>query len=173
MKKNKYSLSMRIIHWLMAVFIIGMLCSGFYMKNLPMSNEIKFTIYPIHKACGITILGLVVIRILFRIFTYIPPFPVNFSQFTIFISKIIHFGLYFLMLLIPLSGYVMSSASGREIKYFFYIPLLISKSEKLANVANELHSILAYFMVSFITLHIVGVLKHLLIDKQNILKRII
>ncbi|MCM1001964.1 cytochrome b [Wolbachia pipientis] len=173
MEDNKYSLGLRIIHWLMAVFIIGMLCSGFYMKSLPVSNEFKFSMYTIHKACGVTVFGLVVIRILFRAFTCIPPLPASFSRFEINISKTVHFGLYALMILVPLSGYVMSSASGRGIKYFFHIPLLISKNKELASAANGLHSILAYFIVFFIVLHILAALKHTLIDKQNIFKRII
>ncbi|MGL9762995.1 MAG: cytochrome b [Wolbachia sp.] len=173
MEDNKYSLGLRIIHWLMAVFIIGMLCSGFYMKSLPVSNEIKFSIYAIHKACGVTVFGLVVIRILFRAFTYVPPLPVNFSRLIINASKAVHFGLYSLMILMPLSGYVMSSASGKGIKYFFHIPLLISKNKELASATNGLHSILAYFIIFFIVLHILSALKHTLIDKQNIFKRII
>lgn len=173
MKDNKYSLGLRIIHWLMSVFIIGMLCSGLYMKSLPISSEIKFSIYAIHKACGITVLGLIIVRIFFRVFTYVPPLPANFSRFVINASKTIHFGLYALMMLMPLSGYVMSSASSKEIKYFFHIHLLINENKELASVANQLHSILAYFMILFIALHIIGALKHTFIDKQNIFKRMI
>ncbi|QOD38580.1 cytochrome b [Candidatus Wolbachia massiliensis] len=173
MEDGKYNLGLRIIHWLMAVFIIGMLCSGLYMKSLPVSNEMKFSIYAIHKACGITILGLIIVRIFFRAFTCVPPLPASFSRFVINASKAVHFSLYSLMVLMPLSGYVMSSASGKKIKYFFHIPLLINQNKDLANAANWVHSILAYFMIFFITLHILGALKHVFIDKQNIFKRMI
>ncbi|OWZ25265.1 cytochrome b [Wolbachia endosymbiont of Wuchereria bancrofti] len=173
MGNSKYNLGLRIIHWLMAVFIVGMLCSGFYMKSLPVSNEIKFSIYTIHKACGVNVLGLIILRIFFRVFTCDPTFPASFSQFVINVSKTVHFILYSLMILMPLSGYVMSSASSIKIKYLFHVPLLINKDKDLANAANLLHSILAYFMVFFIILHILGALKHIFIDKQNILKRII
>ncbi|MDN5247697.1 MAG: cytochrome b [Wolbachia endosymbiont of Tyrophagus putrescentiae] len=173
MIENKYNLGLRVIHWLMAILIIGMICAGFYMKSLPVTNEMKFNIYAIHKACGITILGLVIVRILFRMLTHVPPLTINISRLTVCLSKTVHLGLYATMLLMPLSGYVMSSASGREIKYFFHIPLLISKNEKLASTANQLHSMLAYFTVLLITLHIVGALKHILVDKYNILKRMV
>ncbi|WP_168464287.1 cytochrome b [Wolbachia endosymbiont of Ctenocephalides felis wCfeT] len=172
MESDKYSLALRIMHWLMAVFIISMLCSGLYMKSLPVSNEIKFSIYAIHKASGVTVFGLVIIRIFLRIFTYVPAYPANFSRLIINASKTVHFGLYSLMILMPLSGYVMSSASGINIKYFFHIPLLISKNKDLASIANGLHSVLAYFMIFFITLHILAALKHTFMDKQNIFKRI-
>ncbi|TVS92880.1 DUF4405 domain-containing protein, partial [Wolbachia pipientis] len=111
--------------------------------------------------------------IFFRVFTYVPPLSANFSRFVINASKTIHFGLYALMVLMPLSGYVMSSASSKEIKYFFHIPLLVNENKELASVANQLHSILAYFMILFIALHIIGALKHTFIDKQNIFKRMI
>ena len=173
MESDRYSTPLRVIHWLMAIFIIGMLCSGFYMKSLPATNEIKFSIYAIHKACGITVLLLVIIRILVRVFTYAPPFPPSFPRLIINVSKAVHFGLYSLMILVPLSGYVMSSASGIKIKYFFPIPLLINKNKELASAANSAHSILAYFLILLITLHILGALKHTLVDKQNIFKRII
>ncbi|MGL9725295.1 MAG: cytochrome b [Wolbachia sp.] len=156
-----------------AVFVIDMLCFEFYTKSLPISNEIKFNIYSIHKACGITIIGLVITRIFICFFTCDPSFPVSFFRFVVSASKTVHFGLYSLMVLMPLSGYVMSSTSGREIKYFFHIPLLINKNTELVSAANGLHSVLAYFMVFFITLHILGALKHTFIDKQNIFKRII
>ncbi|UIP92240.1 cytochrome b [Wolbachia endosymbiont of Anopheles demeilloni] len=171
MKDNKYSLGLRIIHWLMSALIIGMLCSGLYMKSLLISSEIKFSIYTIHKACGITVLGLTIVRIFFLVFTYVPPLPANFSRFVINVSKTIHFCLYALMVLIPLSGYVMSSASSKEIKYFVHIPLLINENKELASTANQLHSMLAYLMIVFITFHILGALKHTFIDKQNIFKR--
>jgi cytochrome b561 len=91
MEDDKYSLGLRVIHWLMAIFIIGMLCSGLYMKSLPLSNEIKFNIYAIHKAYGITILVLIIVRIFFRVFTYAPRLPANFSRFVINASKTVHF----------------------------------------------------------------------------------
>ncbi|QKX01330.1 cytochrome B [Wolbachia endosymbiont of Dipetalonema caudispina] len=157
----------------MATFITSMLCFGFYMKSLPANNKTKSNMYTVHKTCGITVFVLAITRIFFRIFTHIPPFPENFSRLEINVSKVIHFFLYFLMVLMPLSGYIMSSASGIKIKYLFHIPLLIDKNKELSNIANKLHSIFAYFMIFSITLHILGTLKHTFINKQNILKRII
>ncbi len=175
MKDTKYNIILRIVHWLMATIIIAMLISGFYMKSLPAGNPIKFSIYSIHKAIGMTVLMLVVLRIILRLILYVPPLPKNFSQVTILITKVVHFALYILMMCIPLSGYVMSSASGRGIKYFFNfnVPLIIAKSEIIAKLANQLHFILAYLLIIFVTLHLLGTIKHLIIDKQNILKRIV
>nr|WP_246209893.1 cytochrome b/b6 domain-containing protein [Wolbachia endosymbiont of Atemnus politus] len=137
------------------------------MKSLPVSNEIKFSIYTFHKACGVTILGLILVRIFFRVFTCVPSLPANFSHFEVNASKAVDFCLYSLIILIPLSVYVMSSASGIKIKYLFYIPLLISKNKELSNTANGLHSMLSYIIIFFITLHILAALKRTFIDKQN------
>ncbi|MCV3769130.1 MAG: cytochrome B, partial [Wolbachia pipientis] len=75
----------------MATFIISMLCFGFYMKSLPANNKIKSNMYTVHKTCGITVFVLAITRIFFRVFTYIPPFPENFSRLEINVSKVIHF----------------------------------------------------------------------------------
>lgn len=175
MKNEKYHLILRAVHWLMAVVILTMLISGFYMKNLPIDNPIKFSIYGIHKATGVSILILVILRIILRLFLYVPPLPQNFSQVTIFATKVVHFALYILMILIPLSGYVMSSASGRNIKYFFNfdIPLIIAENKTIAELSSQLHFILAYLLMSFIALHLLGTIKHLIVDKQNILRRMV
>ncbi|MDG7056189.1 MAG: cytochrome b [Wolbachia endosymbiont of Meromenopon meropis] len=174
MKDHKYNLGLRIIHWLMATFLIGMFYSGFYMKRLPVNNELKFTMYTIHKICGITVFEFAIIRVFFRIFTCTPQFSAGLSRFEITMIKVVHFVLYILMILVPLSGYVMSSASGARIKYlFFHIPLLISKNKELANAASTLHAILAYFIMFFTVLHVLAALKHTLMDKQNIFRRIV
>nr|WP_246224481.1 cytochrome b/b6 domain-containing protein [Wolbachia endosymbiont of Litomosoides sigmodontis] len=149
-----------------------MLCFEFYMKSLPVNNEIKFSIYPIHRACVIVILRLVILRVFSCVFTCDPLFLANFPC-VINVSETIHFILYSLVIVMLLSSYVMSFASDIKIEYIFYIPLLINKDKDLANTANLLYLILAYFMVFFIVSHIFGALKHIFIGKQNILKRII
>ncbi|GHM58814.1 MAG: cytochrome b [Candidatus Mesenet longicola] len=175
MKDEKYHLILRIVHWLMAATIVGMLVSGFYMKSLPIDNPIKFSIYGIHKATGVSIFILVILRIILRLFLYVPPLPQNYSQVTVLTTKTVHFALYVLMMLIPLSGYIMSSASGRSIKYFFNfnIPLIIAKNKMVAELSNQLHFISACLLIGFIALHLLGTIKHLIIDKQNILRRIV
>lgn len=175
MRDEKYNLILRIIHWLVAAMIIGMLISGFYMKSLPTDNPIKFSIYSIHKAIGISVFILVILRVILRLSLYAPPLPQNFSQATVLITKTVHFVLYVLMVFIPLSGYMMSSASGRSIKYFFNfdVPLIIAENKMIAELSNQLHFTLACLLIGFIVLHLLGTIKHLIIDKQNILRRMV
>ncbi|QKX01548.1 cytochrome B [Wolbachia endosymbiont of Cruorifilaria tuberocauda] len=172
MGNNKYSSSSIVTHWSMAVLIISMLYSRFYMKTLPVSNKIKSITHTLHKAFGITTVGLVVIRIL-RTFTYVLRPLTGLSRFESNVSKAVHFILYFLMVLMPASGYIVTSASSIKIKYLFHIPSLISKNKELASIANRLHSIFTYFMIFFITLHILETLKHAFLDKKSIIKRMI
>ncbi|WP_339045909.1 cytochrome b [Candidatus Mesenet endosymbiont of Agriotes lineatus] len=175
MKNEKYHLILRVVHWLMAVIILTMLISGFYMKSLPVDNPIKFSIYGIHKATGVSVFILVILRIILRLFLHVPPLPQNFSQVTVLITKTVHFALYVLMILIPSSGYIMSSASGRGIKYFFNfnVPLVIAENKMIAELSSQLHFISACLLIGFIALHLLGTIKHLIIDKQNILRRIV
>ncbi|MBQ4875317.1 MAG: cytochrome b [Rickettsiaceae bacterium H1] len=167
---KKYNLFLRFMHWFMAMLIIGLIIVGFNMGKA--DDAIKPFIYGIHKAIGVTIIGLVLLRLLIRIFTVIPPMPNNFLLD--YIARIVHWCLYLLMFSMPISGYIMSSSSGRNFTWFFDInvPLLIEKNQKLAVSAHTLHVVGAYVFVVFISLHFLGTLKHLIIDKENILKRI-
>ena len=156
----------------MALLIIGLIIMGFTMSN--MDNSLKPTIYGLHKSFGITVLGLALLRLLLRIFTKVPPMPKNSNIFLNYISRFTHWGLYCFMFIMPLSGYVMSSASQRSFKWFFNIdvPLLIDQNTEIAQNAHNAHINAPYVLIALIGLHLLGTLKHLIINKENIVKRI-
>ena len=167
---KKYNFFLRIMHWFMAILIIGMIIMGFNMSKA--DDVMKPLVYGLHKAVGITVMGGVILRLLIRYFTIKPLMPNN--SILDYLARVVHFCLYFIMLSMPISGYVMSSASGREFTWFFDItvPLLIYKNEQLASNAHIIHTFMSYALVAFISMHFLGTLKHIIVDKQNILKRI-
>lgn len=117
-ESTKYTLLMRILHWLIAVLILGMIGVGWYMAGLPDEHPTKYDIYPIHKSIGITLLGLVVIRLLVRFFSPIPKLPRELSGWEKVLTKTVHFLLYLLMILVPISGYMMSDFAGFPVEWF-------------------------------------------------------
>ena len=169
---NKYNILLRFLHWIMGVLIIGLVIMGFYMGSA--DSNIKPFLYSWHKTLGITMLGLVILRLIIRFTTKIPPMPQGSNIILNYISKMVHWALYLFMFIMPLSGYIMSSASQRHFKWFFDIdvPLLISKNAEIASNAHNLHTTAPYILVAFIVLHFLGALKHLIINRENILKRI-
>ncbi|RZB12598.1 cytochrome b [Ehrlichia minasensis] len=172
---TKYHSSVRIMHWLTGIPIIFMVIMGFCLKmEVFPSNYPIGEIYTLHKAIGMILLSLLILRLVCRFSSTIPPYPNSFPHYLILVSKITHLGLYITSIAMAISGYVMSSASGKAIKIFsFDVPLLIENNKNIANIAQQCHNICAYILPILIIMHILAALKHKFIDKDNIFNRII
>lgn len=173
----KYSLSSRILHWTMAVFIFFALGLGIYIDEfLSDDAENRYEIYDLHKSIGMVVLMLLIIRIINRIFKKAPPLPKTMPKIEQNLAKIGHLALYILMALTPLSGYLMSSFAGYPVKLFaIEIPNLVGTNFQLAKICSEAHEISAFSLLGVVAIHILAVIKHRFFDKpeNDVLKRII
>jgi cytochrome b561 len=171
----KYPFLSRAIHWLMAVLIIFLLALGFYMSDfLPKDSESRFAIYHFHKSLGVIALIFIIIRIINRLASKVPPLPDTMPKYEVILSKLAHFALYILMLVMPISGYLMSNYFGFPVILFKYpMPFLVEKNFELGNLFAKTHGIAAYTLVTILFLHILAVIKHRLFDKpeHDVLKR--
>lgn len=171
---QKYNKAVRILHWLMAIIIISLLILGWFMTNISDDKEYKWTIYWLHKSFGVTIIFLFLARIITRNRSNIPDLPERFSKWIKAAAKVSHYILYLLMILMPMSGYLMSSLNGYNVKLFsINLPNFLPENKALAGFFHAAHGIIAYIISFFILLHFLGAMKHLFIDKYNILKRIL
>ena len=167
----KYHLSQRIIHWLMALLIISLLLVGFIMHDL--QNETRYAVYNLHKSFGILVLIFLFFRVAARLKYRAPAMSQKFKKWEVSLSKSMHFLFYILMFLMPLSGWLMSNAKGYGVKLFgFNIPFIVGKNKFIGDIAHDMHGIIAWILVAMIILHILAIIKHYLIDKENILTRI-
>ncbi|MBN8285657.1 cytochrome b [Zoogloea sp.] len=160
-------------HWVIAALILVAFPLGVYMHELPLSPT-KLKLYSYHKWIGITVLLLFVPRILWRI-THRPPAPLPMPAWQHKIAEGTHHLLYLLMFLVPLSGWLMSSAKGFQVVYFGVLPLpdLVGKSEDLGDLLKEVHEALNFGLLALVGLHIAGALKHVIIDKDGTLRRML
>ena len=172
---NKYPLVMRILHWMMAVIILGVIGLGMYMTELPKEDPSRGFFYNLHKSFGVTVLLLVALRVMIRVRSCIPPLPEAFSSAEKKIIHAGHFGLYGLMFLTPLAGYMLSCAAGRAVFLFgVELPSLISENKNIAEFFGEAHEVFAYTLLVLAILHVLAAIKHAL-DKnpdRNIMQRI-
>ncbi len=130
-------------------------------------------VYGLHKSFGVTIFGLVILRICIRLVSHTPGTPDTVRWYESMIEKLTHLGLYALMIALPISGYVMSVAKGHPVAWFGYLlPDFIGKHESIGHLFKEYHELLAYGIIGLISLHFIGFLKHYFVDKENLLKRI-
>jgi len=165
---EKYRLPMRIIHWVRAFLILGMIWAGWTMTSLDDKVPAKFdTYYPLHKSFGVLVFLLVLTQLALRWFLPVPkPSPVL-SRTEAFVAKIVHRALYVLMILVPLIGYARSSTypdSDGVTLFGLKIPELLGKNDAVSSVLSLLHSIGAYSLLALVVLHVAGALKHRFFD---------
>lgn len=170
---NTYTSTAITFHWLMALIIIANFALGVTMSDLALSPQ-KLQFISWHKWTGITLLGLVTLRFLWRAFANRPvllPSPAWQRR----IAKLSHFLMYLLMFAIPISGWLMSSAGGFTVTYLglFPLPDLVAKDKQLFEQLKEVHEILNFTLLGLVILHVLAVLKHQFIDRDATLARMV
>lgn len=167
----RYTRVSSVLHWLIALLIFCTFPLGLYMADLPLSPH-KLQYYSWHKWAGVTIFFLVLIRILWRI-GHQPPAPVPMPRWQLLASAAVHYSLYVLMVIIPISGWLMSSAHGFQTVWFGVLPLpdLLQKNHDLAETLEDIHAALNYGMLALVGLHVAAALKHQFIEKDRLLSR--
>lgn len=115
---EKYHISSRILHIIMALLILFLLGLGIYMADfMPAEASNKFQIYDLHKSLGVMVIILIFIRIINRALHPAPALPTTLPAIEKFASHFVHFALYLLMIIVPFSGYLMSNAYGFPVHF--------------------------------------------------------
>ena len=163
-----------IFHWLIALLFFTAFPLGIYMADLPLSPT-KLQLYSYHKWIGITVLMLAILRVLWRISHRPPALPASLPRWQQIATHAEHHSLYLLLLLIPISGWLMSSAKGFQTVWFGILPLpdLVAKNKALGNFLQETHELLNFTLMGLVSLHILAALKHHFIDHDGILVRML
>ena len=171
---NHYTATAITLHWLMALLIICLIALGLYMHDLPLSPW-KLKVFSWHKWAGVTAFALVLIRLSWR-FTHQPPvLPFNMPKAAVLAAHIGHGLLYLLMIAIPLTGWLMSSAKGFQTVYLGILPIpdLVAKNRELGNALREIHETLNFILIAVVIGHAAAALKHHFIDKDDVLTRML
>ncbi|MBS1184944.1 MAG: putative cytochrome b561 [Proteobacteria bacterium] len=168
----RYSTPAVVLHWLVALLIFAGFPLGLYMVDLPLSPD-KLKLYSYHKWIGITVLLLVAVRVSWRLTHVPPPLPASVAAWQRQASAVVHGLLYLLMIAIPLSGWLMSSAKGFQTVWFGVLPLpdLIGKDKALGDQLAEVHTILNFTLLALVVLHVGAALQHHFIERQPFLQR--
>ena len=162
------------LHWLIALLIFALFPVGLYMVGLPLSPE-KLRIYSYHKWTGVTVFLLALLRLAWRLTHGAPPPPAAMPPWQRRLAAVSHGALYLLLLVIPLSGWVMSSALGVPVVYFGVLPLpdLVAKNKELGEAVKVVHASLNFTLAALVVLHAAAALKHHLVDRDDVLVRMI
>lgn len=171
---TQFGLVTRGLHWLLTLMIVGMLGLGWYMTDLPKHDPLRHELMNLHKATGVIVLGLVVIFVLWRLFN---PRPSNadLPAWQRILARDTHLGIYAAIVVQPLSGLFMTTASGHppSVYGWFVFPQFLPKDKGLAKALVTLHLWLPYLIAVLIGLHILASLYHHFVRRDNVLKRML
>ncbi|MBP7453757.1 MAG: cytochrome b [Ottowia sp.] len=175
---NNYTPMAKLLHWLLAVAIVGVFCVGLYMEGLPFSPQ-KLKLINWHKWAGMTILILSALRIVWRLTHRPPALPGRVLAGMPAWQQAAHHGahhlLYLLFFAVPLIGWAYSSAAGFPIVLFGVLPMpdLLSVDKELAASIKPWHAYSAYALATLVVVHVAAVIKHQFIDRDGLLTRML
>ena len=178
---SQYNRVAIILHWLIAILIIGQLAGGLYAAGLPREQgELARELFTWHKSFGILILLLSLARIGWRIANPPPPpLPASMKGWEVTVTKVVHFGFYFLLIAIPLFGWAMISSHPRKPPLEFFglpwplLPFFGAGSEETHELFEEAHEYGAFAMIALIVIHVAAALKHQFVNRDEVLGRML
>lgn len=164
----------QLLHWLVVVLILTMAWLGLTMGDLP-NGPGKIQTYALHKSIGITILALVALRLLWRLYAGTPrPVPGS-PRWQERIASLTHFAIYALLFAIPLSGWVLNSAAGFPLQWFHLVnlPYIVEKNHDLHELAEKAHEIMFWLLALLIVAHAGAAFYHHLFQRDATLARML
>ncbi|HGL4259348.1 cytochrome b [Burkholderia dolosa] len=171
----RYTHTAIALHWLIALLIVCGFALGWVMTDIPGFTPTKLKYFSWHKWIGVTAFALAVVRVLWRA-THVPPaLPAGMPAWQRAGSHGVHLLLYVLMLVIPATGYLYSSASNIPVVYLGIVPLprLIDPDPALKEIFKTLHVSLNYILLALVSLHVLAAIKHQLFDRDGLLSRML
>jgi len=166
----------QFLHWLIVILIIVQVVLASIADDLPLGMK-KLAMLARHKSVGITILGLALIRLLWRWTNPTPPLPDTLRPYERALARFTHAALYFLLFAMPFSGWMMSSARGFPVSWFGFrsmqLPDLVPKNQALYHVLVTTHGTLAVVLLVVVALHMAAALKHHFVLKDDVLRRML
>lgn len=173
-QQGRYSGVARWLHWIIAIFVILNLVSGIGHEALP--RDQRGAVMALHFSSGMTILALSLARLLWRLGHRPPPLPDGMKGWEIKLAGATHAVLYLLMIVLPLSGWVIVSTAPFPIQWFglFALPKFgVTREDALAGLAGEGHEILGFVMLALVLLHVAAALYHQYGRKDGLMGRML
>ncbi|GAB3728822.1 cytochrome b [Luteimonas pelagia] len=165
----------QVLHWTIALLVVVLAIVGLSLDSLPRSPD-SLWVYDLHKSTGLTVLGLAVVRLAWRLYAGAPAPVPGVPRIERIGATTAHALLYVLIFAMPLSGWLMDSASGlRPLEWFglFRVPKLASPDEALADDAHDLHETLFLVLLGVVALHVLAAFYHHLFRGDATLARML
>ena len=168
--RDRYGLAASLLHWIVAGLILAQLFTGLFDDFLPKQPTIAF-----HKALGIVTLALVLVRLVWWAFDRVRPDNEDLAPLMKLGAKAVKLGLVAFSLLLPITGWLMSSAAAKPILLFGLatVPPLLGPDKELAHFFKECHELVANGLLALLAVHIAATIYHHHVLKDTVLRRIL
>jgi len=169
----RYGLVAQTLHWVIVGSLVVQFTLASIADDLPNGLEKLITLAR-HKSVGITILSLALLRLIWR-FVEQPPAPLPMPRWQAVAARISHAALYTLLFAMPLTGWMMSSASNYPVSWFglVQLPDLVAPDPALKRLLHEFHETLSKILIALAGLHVAGALKHQFLDRDGLMFRML
>ena len=164
----------QLLHWTIVVLILVMAYLGLTMTDLP-NGPHKVHTYALHKSIGLTILALVALRVLWRLYAGAPAPVTGTPRWQERIASATHLALYVLLFAIPLSGWWVNSTAGFPLQWFglFHVPKLAQRDAQLHDIATGTHELLFWVLIALVLAHAAAAFYHHLFQHDATLARML
>jgi len=172
--RTGYKPTARLLHWIVAIMVIGMLPVGSIMIIEGLDKTLSDTLFILHKNTGVIILLLMILRVLYRAFNRPDPLPASIPGWQQTIAGASHFGLYFMAFFMTVSGYIRVTMGGFPIEGLGALGLhpLLPRNDAIAEIAKTAHFYGRFVFAAVIALHIGAALHHAIILRDGVFRRI-
>jgi cytochrome b561 len=175
--EQRYGAVAILLHWLMAVLLVVLTALGLYMASLPDvgfdTKKIALILY--HKELGILALIVALLRLSWRVGNALPQLVDNLPDWQKVTARLVHLCFYGLMLALPVTGWLLSSAAGFSVSFFgwFKLPDVVSFNDYLSHTFTDIHEWLGYALIVLILIHAAAALGHHCLFKDETLKKML
>jgi len=168
---TEYGFISKIFHWLSAAALLIQIPLGFYLVDLDFGEQ-RLTFESIHVLLGLSIFYLTLLRLLYRLINPPPSLPKSIFPGQRLIAQLNHIFLYILIFVITISGILKKLFNG-EILDILFTTIEINDNFELAELFYDVHVVGNYTLIILISLHILAVIIHKIIFKENLIKKIL
>jgi Cytochrome B561 len=175
--EDRYGAIAILLHWIMALLVIGLAALGLYMARLPDAgfNTKKVTLIIYHKELGLLALILLAARLAWRVTNVLPELVARLPDWQKLAARFVHLSFYALLFALPISGWLMSSAAGIPVSFLgmFTLPDFVDRNDNLFQQLIEVHKVLGYVLILAIIVHAGAALGHHLVFKDDTLRKML
>lgn len=171
---ERWSWPLQLLHWLSLLLIVTIATMGLLMVELPRGDATRSLLYATHKSLGISVLAIAAVRLLLRALGRAPaalPAPCWQQR----LARASHVLMYLLLLLIPLSGWLLNSVAGQPLPWFglFDLPALAGRNPQWRKPVDTAHVLLFWTLVTVVAIHVAAALHHHWVKRDATLRRML